>query len=105
MPKRRISKRHKRLIFGTVLASVLAIGIALVIVAESKLSRLVVGGLGELFSTKVYSSCFEITSDATRPIVRSSPEVLMQRLKRLGYRQTFREPRTSGEFFWSAPKL
>ncbi len=67
--------------------------------AETQLSRLVLGGLGKSFSTRVFASPAAIGAGAPR-----DPQHLMARLDRLGYLRV-REPRTPGEYSWKAPVL
>jgi 1A family penicillin-binding protein len=71
-----------------VASAVLAAALVLLVSkAERKLSRLVLGGLGESFSTRVYAAPFPIDA-------RSSfdPDVLLRRLQRLGYRYDWSPP-------------
>ena len=68
-----------RIAIGALVAAALGLA-AVASVAERKLSRMVVGGLGESFSTRVYSAPFAVRDGSVEP-----PERLMLRLKRLGY--------------------
>lgn len=80
-----MKNRSKRILKRSLLSAVvffLALGIVLIIVAEQKLSRFVLGGLGEGFSTTVYSAPFVFEDGA-----RFSAAHLLRRLKRLGYRE------------------
>ncbi|MDX6768598.1 MAG: PBP1A family penicillin-binding protein [Elusimicrobiota bacterium] len=67
--------------------------------AERKLADLRLGGLGESFSTRVWS--------APHPVRAGEPaeaERLLQRLDRLGYRRTAAPP-AKGEYAWDPPRL
>ncbi|MBI3554240.1 MAG: PBP1A family penicillin-binding protein [Elusimicrobia bacterium] len=77
--------------------ALIALGIA--VYAESKLSTLVVGGLGESFSTRIYGAPF-ILHDGTA----AAPSRLLERLDRLGYAQVQGEPQ-SGQYSWRSPAL
>ena len=67
--------------------------------AEIKLSTLVLGGLGESFSTRVWSAPFSVRAGA-----RSEPQRLFERLDRLGYRRVDGTP-AKGQYRWSPPEL
>lgn len=67
--------------------------------AERKLSALALGGLGESFSTRVWSAPF-----AVRDGVRSDPQRLFERLDRLGYARVDGIP-AKGQYRWSPPEL
>jgi len=67
--------------------------------AEALLSRLVLGGLGQSFSTRVFAAPAALGAGAPR-----DPRRLMARLARLSYRRV-REPRAPGEYAWKAPVL
>jgi penicillin-binding protein 1B len=67
--------------------------------AETQLSRLVLGGLAESFSTRVFAAPAAVGESAPR-----DPRRLMARLDRLDYRRV-REPRVPGEYSWNAPTL
>lgn len=91
--------------YGAVLPVILALAAAalaagiIAFYAELRLSRLVLGGLGESFSTKVYAAPFIIDGR-----IASSPDRLIQRLERLGYSQT-PAPFAPGQFSWQEPTL
>lgn len=72
----------------------------LAIYAEIRLSRLVLGGLGESFSTRVYSAPYVIHSETS-----ASPERLIERLNRLKYRKALGSPSEKGEYSWEPPTL
>lgn len=79
-------KKRKALLFSSV-ALLLAAGAAfamgfVALYAEAKLRRLVLGGLGESFSTRIYAAPYVVPDGAALP-----PERLLARLSRLGYRQ------------------
>jgi len=74
--------------------------LSLVLYAEIKLSKLVLGGLGESFSTKVFSSPFVIHHESIH-----SYEQLLLRLKRLQYREVREPPSNPGEFYPDSPHL
>ena len=83
-------------------AALIALGLCgawLAVQAERKLSALALGGLGESFSTRVWSAPFVVRDGA-----RSEPERLFQRLDRLGYRRVEGIP-AKGEYRWSPPEL
>jgi len=67
--------------------------------AERQLSRLVLGGLGESFSTRVYSAATAVGAETPR-----DPRLLILRLRRLGYRQAA-AVKAPGEYSWKAPVL
>ena len=67
--------------------------------AEAKLSRLHLGGLGESFSTRVWSA-----PHAVRDGAKSDADRLLHRLERLGYRKTAAAP-AKGEYAWEPPRL
>jgi penicillin-binding protein 1B len=64
--------------------------------AERKLSKLALGGLGESFSTRVWSAPYSVR-DGTR-------SRLLERLERLGYRRVDGAP-AKGEYRWNPPEL
>jgi len=83
------------------LVSITAAGAAVVILAELKLTRLVPGGLGESFSTRIYAAPFELAPDRFYSL-----DELTRRLERAGYRRS--APAASpqaGEFRWDDPAL
>ncbi|HXT00166.1 MAG TPA: PBP1A family penicillin-binding protein [Elusimicrobiota bacterium] len=83
-------------------AALLAIGLAaawLGVQAERKLSALALGGLGESFSTRVWSAPFAVRDGA-----RSEPERLFERLDRLGYARVDGIP-AKGQYRWNPPEL
>jgi penicillin-binding protein 1B len=91
---------------GSALAAVLGVVALLILAAlgltryaEDKLSNLVVGGLGESFSTRIYGAPFVVTDGG-----RESPERLLQRLDRLGYVKVSSSP-ASGQYEWTPPEL
>ena len=67
--------------------------------AERKLSALALGGLGESFSTRVWSAPFTVAAGAPAEAAR-----LLERLDRLGYRRADGSP-AKGEYRWSPPEL
>ncbi|MBI3565476.1 MAG: PBP1A family penicillin-binding protein [Elusimicrobia bacterium] len=83
-------------------AAALALGLAaawLAFSAERKLSALALGGLGESFSTRIWSAPFLVRDGA-----RGEPQRLLERLDRLGYRRVDGVP-AKGEYRWSPPEL
>ena len=76
---------------ASALAALLAAA-AVVFVAERKLSRMVVNGLGVSFSTRIYSAPFRL-----REGVSPTPERFIRRLERLGY-TTAARPQRPGEY-------
>jgi penicillin-binding protein 1B len=99
----RRGRRRRRSKSGSALgALLLAAAVAagwLVWQAESKLAALALGGLGESFSTRVWSAPFALTQG-----LRAEPDRLLERLRRLGYRSVDRPP-ARGEYRWSPPAL
>ena len=67
--------------------------------AERKLHSLVLGGLGESFSTRVWSAPFVVPDGA-----RGEAERLVERLDRLGYKRVPAAP-AKGEYRWEPPEL
>lgn len=67
--------------------------------AERKLSTLVLGGLGESFSTRIWSAPFAVKNGA-----RAEAPRLIERLDRLGYRRTEAHP-LKGEYRWAPPEM
>lgn len=67
--------------------------------AERKLSTLALGGLGESFSTRVWSAPFLLRTGA-----RAATDRVLERLDRLGYRRVDGMP-ARGEYRWSPPEL
>jgi penicillin-binding protein 1B len=83
-----------------VAALVSALGaVWLCVQAERKLAALALGGLGESFSTRVWSAPFSVRDGAL-----SEPERLFERLDRLGYRRVDGTP-AKGQYRWSPPEL
>src|SRR3989338_4126562 len=94
-------KRAKRSAVSLLSAAAAAAALAgiLAFYAELKLSRLVLGGLGESFSTRIYAAPFIVDER-----IASSPDRLMQRLERLGdSKNDGRGP--AAHFSWKVPKL
>ena len=67
--------------------------------AERKLSALALGGLGESFSTRVWSAPFTVADGVPSEAAR-----LLERLDRLGYRRVDGVP-AKGEYRWNPPEL
>ncbi len=91
---------------GLLVRGLLALGAAaalgaawLTLAAEYKLARLAPGGLGESFSTRIYSAPFVLENGS-----RALPESVLRRLGRLGYRAV-PEPSAPGEYSWEPPVL
>lgn len=75
----------------------------IILYSEWRLAKLVPGGLGERFPTKVYSSPFVIKNGATL-----SPDELFERLRRLDYRSSLTDNGPTfqpGQFYWRTPSL
>ncbi|MBI4351089.1 MAG: PBP1A family penicillin-binding protein [Elusimicrobia bacterium] len=91
----------KRRIFILLAAAAVLAGLAawLLLLAEYKLSGLALGGLGEAFSTKIYSAPFEVGKGSF-----AAPASLLRRLGRLGYRAV-EKPSAPGEYVWLEPAL
>jgi 1A family penicillin-binding protein len=79
-------------------AGLAAIGL-LSLYAESKLSALVVGGLGESFSTRLYAAPYAWREGST-----AAPDRVIARLERLGY-QRVPSPGKTGEYSWRSPEM
>ena len=71
----------------------------LAVQAERKLASLVLGGLGESFSTRIWSASWPV-----RDGDRGEAERLVARLDRLAYRRVEGEP-AKGEYRWAPPEL
>lgn len=89
---------------GLWLAGAVALGAGLAaawlaVQAERKLSALALGGLGESFSTRVWSAPFAVRDGARAETAR-----VLERLDRLGYRRADGTP-AKGEYRWSPPEL
>lgn len=97
-----MARRRKKIIRWTGIAAVAfaAVFILSALYANHRLSKLVLGGLGESFSTRIYAAPF-ILNDS----VYQTPEHLIERLRRLGYRSVEDEPATAGEYHWEEPVL
>lgn len=83
-------------------AAALALGLSaawLAFQAERKLSALALGGLGESFSTRVWSAPFAVRDGA-----RAETQRLLERMDRLGYRRVDGAP-AKGEYRWTPPEL
>ena len=99
----RLGRASRGVLLPTVLAVLAAAAAAvflLVRYADRKLSGLVVGGLGESFSTTIYGSPFLLNDQ-----VHQSPERLMKRLDRLRYRVSASSSPAPGEYVWEPPVL
>ena len=72
---------------GVLLAAALMVAAYLSLQAERKLSTLALGGLGESFSTRVWSAPFLLRGGAPAETAR-----LCERLERLGYRRVEAAP-------------
>lgn len=98
MPRRRLGKALWR---GTAVLACAAAAAAvwLCLQAEAKLKTLRLGGLGESFSTRVWSAPYPVRDGA-----KAEAERLLQRLDRLGYRKTAAAP-AKGEYAWDPPRL
>lgn len=93
-------RKARRRFFLPLLLGVAAAAPALLVLrAERKLSQLVLGGLGESFSTRIYASPFSIETGADL-----DPASLLSRLKRLSYQQV-PAPSRPGEYSWQPPLL
>ncbi|MBI2069325.1 MAG: PBP1A family penicillin-binding protein [Elusimicrobia bacterium] len=90
--RRRFTKKFKQAL-RALIAIVVVILAGLIFYADRKLSKLVLGGLGEAFPTKVYAAPFILGEG-----VHISPDRLIERLKRLGYRQTHAPLSAPGDY-------
>ncbi len=103
MARRRGSRRRaarSAAPYGAALLLAAAAGAGLLALsAERTLSRLALGGLGESFSTRVWSAPFVLRAGAY-----AAPERLLERLDRLGYRRVEHAPEI-GEYRWTPPEL
>ncbi len=82
------------------LVAFLAGVVGLVGFAEHRLSQLVVGGLGESFSTRVYSAPYAIGPGHEPP-----PRELLERLARLNYVQVSSAPAQPGQYAYQPPAV
>jgi penicillin-binding protein 1B len=98
MARRRAPGKNWRWIWPTLVAASLA-GLWLAFQAERKLSSLVLGGLGESFSTRIWSAPFVLQNGA-----RGDSERFVSRLERLGYHRVEGSP-AKGQYHWSPPEL
>jgi penicillin-binding protein 1B len=101
-----MARRRRRAGWGALglaaAAAALALGLAAAwgaSQAERKLSALALGGLGESFSTRVWSAPFAVRDGA-----RAETSRLLERLDRLGYRRVDGPP-AKGEYRWNPPEL
>lgn len=95
-------RRASQVLLWTSLAGLLALGAAsgwLILQAQRKLSTLVLGGLGESFTTRLWSAPFLVSDGAL-----GEAERLVERLDRLGYRRVEGAPQR-GEYRWNPPEL
>lgn len=98
MPRRRLGRAFWRA--AAAAAGLLAVAaLWLCLQAERKLARLRLGGLGESFSTRVWSAPFAVRDGAP-----GEAERLLLRLDRLGYRRAAASP-AKGEYAWEPPRL
>ncbi|MCB4756657.1 MAG: PBP1A family penicillin-binding protein [Elusimicrobia bacterium] len=95
----RARRRWRTFLALSLTALVVGLG-SVVLIAEHKLSRLVLGGLGEGFSTRVYSAPYFIRDKQSYDL-----SSLFQRLKRLGYKPAGQAALAPGDYDWSAPTL
>jgi penicillin-binding protein 1B len=102
MARRRRSSSWRTTALWLAAAVALTVGVCaawLAYQSESKLSALALGGLGESFSTRVWSAPFLLRDGG-----RGEPQLLIERLERLGYRKVDGMP-GKGEYRWSPPEL
>lgn len=93
--------KKKNLFFIGILLSILSASVlAIVIYSEWRLSRLVPGGWGEKFPTKVYGCPYVISHHS-----RHSPEQFIQRLLRLDYHSTANKRIDPGTYHWNGRTL
>ncbi|MCG3203852.1 MAG: Monofunctional biosynthetic peptidoglycan transglycosylase [Elusimicrobia bacterium] len=96
---KKIKKKILIWVLGAIALLIFGI-IAIIIVSEWKLSKLVPGGLGERFPTKVYSIPFSLSQE----MALSSDEI-MERIKRLNYQPSTITGISKGKYHWSPPDL
>src|SRR5262245_50316365 len=96
--KRRSNRLLKRVLAG-ILVFALVAAIMLIAIAERTLSRFVLGGLGERFSTTIHSAPYPLQDGS-----RFDASQLLKRLHRLSYIDRNMEPTQAGEFHQSAPE-
>ncbi len=97
----RSTTKKKFLVWGGSLAALLsAATIAIIFTSEWKLAKLVPGGLGEQFPTKVYAAPFLIPDGFVL-----SDEELRQRITRLDYRASRVVPLQPGHYKWEGSNL
>ncbi len=98
MARRRALKKPWRWASAVLAAAAVAL-LWLAFQAERKLSSLVLGGLGESFSTRIWSAPFVLKNGA-----RGEAERFITRLERLGYHRVEGSP-VKGEYHWTPPEL
>src|SRR4051812_18666029 len=93
------SRRRWLWALGAALAAASLASGVLAILAERRLSTLVLGGLGVSFSTRLWSAPFPVRDGA-----QGEAERLVERLDRLGYHRSS-GVLAKGEYRWSPPEL
>ncbi len=93
-----LKKRHRKILLQATAIGFVTVALGVVFVAERKFSKLVVGGLGEQFSTRIIASPTFIRSRQTTGQIPLSLGSIVERLKRLNYVKRSAEPVTPGEY-------
>lgn len=93
---KRLTKKQKKVLFRGALAGFALFAVAIVLIAENKFSGMVLGGLGEQFSTHVYSSplILDLNSPSRIPGLKFR---FLNRIDRLGYQSSDNLPENPGE--------
>lgn len=99
MARKNKKKRIKSILIWSVFLCVWA-SLVIVYLAESKLIRLVPGGWGESFSTKIFAAPSVLKSNSFSPL----PEIF-ERLQRVHYQPGKMGQLVPGEYLWSDPIL
>lgn len=99
MKKWRLKKSTRRWL-SIVSVSGLIVAFSLIIYTERKLSNLVLGGLGEGFSTRLYAAPLKVDSLCPYP-----PSYVMRRLEHLNYVSVEDVPERPGQYHWDSPTL
>lgn len=85
--------KKRKIIWSVVLLGLLFTGIAVIIVSELKMSKLILGGLGESFSTRVYSAPTVLHNHS-----EFSRQNLIARMERLNYKPSNEKTLLPGQY-------
>lgn len=92
---KRLTKKQRKILWRSTLAVAAVVVFTIVWIAETKFSQLVLGGLGDRFSTQVLSAPLTFRAGSTPPGIRWRT---LSRLHRLGYKQTNGSATEPGQF-------